>query len=317
MNINYKDFEKLDVGGDGYFSVGQNGVNQILLSQDKKVEFIFFDSHTLAFVRSALGYPAFYPVLPVKIEKPVKAVLMDLDGTSVRSEDFWIWIIEQVTAKLLNNSAFQLEESDLPFVSGHSVSEHLEYCTKKYCPDKALEEARKYYMEITRREMKNILEGRGKENAFVPVEGLKDFLYALKDRNIKIGLVTSGLYEKAWPEIVAAFRTLKMGDPAEFYDAIVSAGFPLQKGAPGTLGELQAKPHPWLYAETAKVGLGIDFSDRHSVVGMEDSGAGVCSVRLAGFSCLGMAGGNIKQSGLKSLCSDFCDNFDEMLRIID
>ena len=317
MNINYKDFEKLDVGGDGYFIVGQNGVNQILLSKDKKVEFIFFDSHTLAFVRSALGYPAFYPVLPVKIEKPVKAVLMDLDGTSVRSEDFWIWIIEQSTANLLDNPNFELEEADLPFVSGHSVSEHLEYCIKKYCPDKALEEAKTHYFRNTRREMKEILEGRGRENAFVPVEGLKDFLYALKDRKIKIGLVTSGLYEKAWPEIVAAFRTLNMGDPAEFYDAIVSAGFPLQKGAPGTLGELQAKPHPWLYAETAKVGLGIDFSDRHSVVGMEDSGAGVCSVRLAGFTCLGMAGGNIKQSGLESLCSDFCDNFDEMLEIID
>jgi len=166
MNINYEDFEKLGTGGNGFFAVGQNGVNQILLSKDKKVEFIFFESHTIAFVRSALGYPAFYPVLPVKIAKPIKAVLMDLDGTSVRSEDFWIWIIEQVTAKLLDNPAFQLEDSDLPFVSGHSVSEHLEYCTKKYCPDKALEEARKYYMEITRREMKNILDGKGKENAF-------------------------------------------------------------------------------------------------------------------------------------------------------
>ena len=317
MNINYEDFEKLGVGGDGFFSVGENGVNQILLSKDKKVEFIFFESHTIAFVRSALGYPAFYPVLPVKIEKPVKAVLMDLDGTSVRSEDFWIWIIEQSTANLLDNPNFQLEDADLPFVSGHSVSEHLEYCIQKYCPDKGLQEAKTHYFRNTRREMKEILEGRGRENAFVPVEGLKDFLYALKDRKIKIGLVTSGLYEKAWPEIVAAFRTLKMGDPAEFYDAIVSAGFPLQKGAPGTLGELQAKPHPWLYAETAKVGLGIDFSDRHSVIGMEDSGAGVCSVRLAGFSCLGMAGGNIIQSGLKSLCSDFCDNFDEMLEVID
>ncbi len=316
MNINYEDFEKLGVGSDGFFSVGKNGVNQILLSKDKKVEFIFFDSHTIAFVRSALGYPAFYPVLPVKIEKPVKAVLMDLDGTSVRSEDFWIWIIEQSTANLLDNPNFQLEDSDLPFVSGHSVSEHLEYCIQKYCPDKGLQEAKAHYFRNTRREMKEILEGCGRENAFVPVEGLKDFLYALKDRKIKIGLVTSGLYEKAWPEIVSAFRTLKMGDPADFYDAIISAGFLLQKGAPGTLGELQAKPHPWLYAETAKVGLGIDFSDRHSVIGMEDSGAGVCSVRLAGFSCLGMAGGNIKQSGLESLCSDFCDNFDEMLEII-
>jgi len=315
--MNYDDFIKLKVGGNGCFEIGQNGVQQILLSKDKKVEFIFLKKHTLAFIRSALGYPAIYPVLPVKIQKPVKAVLMDLDGTSVRSEDFWIWIIEQTTAKLLDNSTFQLEEKDIPFVSGHSVSEHLEYCIKKYCPDKSLEEARAHYMRNTRREMEKILCGRGRENAFVPVDGLKEFLYKLKEKNIKIGLVTSGLYEKAWPEIIAAFRTLNMGDPLDFYDSIVSAGFPLQKGAAGTLGELQAKPHPWLYAETAKIGLGIDFADRNAVVGIEDSGAGVCSIRLAGFSCIGMADGNIKAAGLKSLCSNFCDNFVEVMKIFD
>ena len=172
-------------------------------------------------------------------------------------------------------------------------------------------------MRNTRREMEKILCGRGRENAFVPVDGLKEFLYKLKEKNIKIGLVTSGLYEKAWPEIIAAFRTLNMGDPLDFYDSMVSAGFPLQKGAAGTLGELQAKPHPWLYAETAKIGLGIDFADRNAVVGIEDSGAGVCSIRLAGFSCIGMADGNIKAAGLKSLCSNFCDNFVEVMKIID
>ena len=51
-----------------------------------------------------MGYPAYYPVEPVKVEKPVKAVLMDLDGTSVRSESFWIWIIQLTTASLLGQS---------------------------------------------------------------------------------------------------------------------------------------------------------------------------------------------------------------------
>ena len=44
--------------------------------------------------------------------------------------------------------------------------------------------------------------------------GLKEFLLTLKERGIKIALVTSGLHEKAWPEIVAAFRALKPGRPA-------------------------------------------------------------------------------------------------------
>ena len=72
---------------------------------------------------------------------------MDLDGTSVRSEEFWIWIIEMTTASLLGNPDFKLEEADMPFVSGHSVSEHLQYCIDKYCPDKTIEEARNYYFD--------------------------------------------------------------------------------------------------------------------------------------------------------------------------
>jgi beta-phosphoglucomutase-like phosphatase (HAD superfamily) len=139
----------------------------------------------------------------------------------------------------------------------------------------------------------------------------------LKARKIKIGLVTSGLYEKAWPEILSAFRQLDLGDPKEFYDAIITAGSAIRKGEVGTLGELEAKPHPWLYAETARVGLGIDFSERSSVLGIEDSGAGVVSIRLAGFAVIGVADGNIEKSGTKGLCSSYCATFDEVLAVID
>jgi beta-phosphoglucomutase-like phosphatase (HAD superfamily) len=133
---------------------------------------------------------------------------------------------------------------------------------------------------------------------------------------VKIGLVTSGLYEKAWPEIVSAFRKLDLGDPKEFYDAIVTAGFPLRKGEVGTLGELSPKPHPWLYAETARVGLGVPFADRRHVVGIEDSSAGVCSIRLAGFTTVGVADGNIVQGGTRELCDYYCETFDQVLEAL-
>ncbi len=42
-------------------------------------------------------------------------------------------------ADILNFAGFELEQADLPFVSGHSVSEHLQYCVGKYCPDKTVE----------------------------------------------------------------------------------------------------------------------------------------------------------------------------------
>ncbi|HNT35903.1 MAG TPA: HAD family phosphatase, partial [bacterium] len=119
-----------------------------------------------------------------------------------------------------------------------------------------------------------------------------------------------------WPEILSAFRTLGMDDPKDFYDAIITAGFPLRKGEVGTLGELSPKPHPWLYAETCRVGLGIEFADRNSVVGIEDSGAGVCSIRLAGFPTVGFGGGNIIESGTRELCTHFCEDFAEVLEAI-
>lgn len=302
---------------DNFFSKGKDGVKAIYATGDRKIEFICFENKTLAYVLSSMGHPAYYPLKPVQIKKPIKAILMDLDGTSVRSESFWIWIIEKTISTLLNNPTFHLDKSDEPHVSGHSVSEHLSYCIDKYCPNKTLEEARNTYFTHTHFEMNEIMEGRGKRDAFTPSPGLKSFLLGLKERQIKIGLVTSGLYEKAWPEIVSAFNTLDIGDPKDFYDASITAGFPLRKGSSGTLGELSPKPHPWLYAETCTVGLNIAESDRHHVLGIEDSGAGVCSIRLAGYGVIGYDGGNIEQSGTKALCNYFTKSFDEILMIID
>ena len=304
-------------GGGGRFRVGENGVRAIFSTADEVVDFICYDGRTDAVVKSRMGYPATYPLEPARIDRPVRAVLMDLDGTSVRSENFWIWIIEQTTAQLLGDPGFKLEAEDGPFVSGHSVSEHLQHCIRKYCPDRTVEEARAIYFRTTRCEMQAIEEGRGRPDAFTPSPGLKEFLLALKERGIRVGVVSSGLYEKAWPELVSAFDALGIGEPTDFYDAIVTAGFPIRKGQAGTLGELEAKPHPWLYAEAARVGLGIDFADRHRVVGIEDSGAGVVAIRLAGFAVIGMAGGNIEQSGTRCLLHHYCAGFGEVLTIID
>ncbi len=307
---------RLESGGEGRFQAGRDGVTAILTPADRKVQFICYADKTLCYVKSAMGYPAIYPVEPVRIERPVKAVLMDLDGTSVRSEGFWVWVIEQTTARLLEDPDFRLADSDLPHVSGHSVSEHLQHCLAKYCPSANVEEARAAYFEIVHREMGAIAREEGRPGSFLPAPGLKGVLTTLKEHGVKIGLVTSGLYEKAWPEILAAFRAMQLGDPQEFYDAIITAGFPMRYGQPGTLGELAPKPHPWLYAEMARVGLGIDPSERHSVVGLEDSGAGVVAIRLAGFAAIGLAGGTIGQSGTRGLCAHYCQSLDEVTQLI-
>ncbi|MEG2356253.1 MAG: HAD family phosphatase, partial [Clostridia bacterium] len=129
-------------------------------------------------------------------------------------------------------------------------------------------------------------------------------------------LVTSGLYEKAMPEILSAFQQLGMGNPLDFYDSIITAGSALRKGQTGTMGELEPKPHPWLYAETARVGLGIAPQSRHRVIGIEDSSAGVLSIKLAGFSCAGIAGGNILASGVEALCDYQISDLLELLDVV-
>ncbi|MDD3402070.1 MAG: HAD family phosphatase [Hespellia sp.] len=308
-------FTREQVTLDGKFKTKSDGVQDIWRTGDKKVELISFAEHTLGYVHSSVGYPAYYPVHPVKKE-PVKAVLMDLDGTTVKSEEFWIWIIEKTVNSLLGTDKFAFTQRDIPFVSGHSVTEHLKYCIDHYCPEASIEDARNYYFYHTSREMKKIMDGEGRKDAFVPTAGVGEFLRELKAKKIKIGLVTSGLYEKAYPEIYSAFQSLNMGDPKEFYDCIITAGDALGKGKCGTLGELEAKPHPWLYAETATVGLGIPFEERAHVIGIEDSGAGVSAIRLAGYYTVGIDGGNIVKSGTLGMCNAYCKSFDDILKLI-
>ena len=299
-----------------FFETGKDGVKKILTPDDRKIDIIEFDDKKLCYVKSELGYPAIYPLRETTFEPKAEAILMDLDGTSVHSEEFWMWVIEKTTARLLGKTSFTKEDEDIPFISGHSVSEHLQYMIDKYAPGSSLMLARDYYFDIVNYEMNEILHGRGKQDAFTPAPNLKEFLTTVKSEGIKIGLVTSGLYEKAMPEILSAFKQLDMGDPVEFYDAIITAGQTFRKDQTGTLGELAPKPHPWLYAETARVGLGMPFERRHKVLGIEDSAAGVVSVKLAGFSCAGVAGGNIDAAGVGDLCDYRVDGLMDLLNII-
>lgn len=312
----HDDLVELDSGGNGLWRVGVDGVRKIVTPRDRKVEYIVFKDHTLAYVRSALGYPGIYPLRAATFKGPAEAVLMDLDGTSVQSEDFWIGIVELTIAKLTGDRDFKLTAVDRPFVSGHSVSEHLQYCLDKYCPDHNVETARLCYQQLARFELNEIREGKGQQPAFRPSPGLREFLLALKANQIKIALVTSGLFEKSWPEIAAAFRWMDMGDPCDFYDTIICAGQTVRKGEIGTLGELTPKPHPWLYAEAARIGLGIPLERNQRVIGIEDSGAGIAALRLAGFAAIGLTGGNIEDSGSRPFVYSYCRNLLEALPLL-
>lgn len=257
------------------------------------------------------GVSATYPFAMPKTEFPIQAVLMDLDGTTVISEEFWIYLIEK-TVKQLTSPDFCLCEEDTPFVSGFSTAEHLSYCLNKYKIEKTVNEALEVYHKTAKFELDEIMQGRGNADAFKPRAGLKEFLYALKNAGIKVGLATSGLDYKAIPEIVSAFRVLDMGDPLAFYDAIITGGRRKGEGEYGTIGELAVKPHPWIYSELA-TGLNVDIA--HTLV-VEDSSAGLLSGRLAGMNVIGFNDGNLIQSGLHEECIITVDTFDDILNFL-
>ena len=128
----------LEINKSDFYKVGEQGVRKILTPEDKKIDIIEFEDKTFCYVKSSLGYPAIYPMYETNFEPKAEAILMDLDGTSVHSESFWMWVIEQTTARLLGNSNFKREAEDEPFISGHSVSEHLQYMIDKYAKDASL-----------------------------------------------------------------------------------------------------------------------------------------------------------------------------------
>lgn len=276
------------------------------------IDFIQSNGNTLIGIHQN-GVDCYYPWVKPQNPVNVKYVLMDLDGTSVKSEEFWVYIIEKTTATLLDNPAFRLSEEDAPYVQGYTTDEHLSYCKKKYGFKQSLSEASGLYHSIAKAELMSAQRGDGKEDAFLPREGLKDFLMWLKAKGIKIGLVTSGLDYKAIPEIVAAFRLLDMGDPLAFYDAIITGGRRKEKGDYGTTGELCSKPHPWVYKEIA-AGLGVSSPEQAIVI--EDSSAGVIAGKLAGFPVIGFKDGNIFKAGLEEDCYKMVDTFEDIKGII-
>ncbi len=260
------------------------------------------------------GVSVDYRVDDVSYEGPLEAVLMDLDGTTVESEEFGVFIIEETMKRFLGNQKFSLDASDVPFVSGFTTVDHLNYCINKYCPGKDVNPCLEIYHDVAGTELQKIMNGGGKADGFQPAEGLKEFLLELKARNVKIGLATSGLDYKAIPEIVAVFRRLGMGNPLTFYDSIITGGRRKDVGEYGTLGEIVSKPHPWIYTELAYTGLKVQNPSR--VLGIEDSAAGAMALRFAGFPVIGLENGNITQSGLNDLCWKKVLRLEEILKLI-
>ena len=120
------------------------------------IEFLQVGGETYGRVTDGASH-ALYPLCPTVFEKPARAVMTDLDGTTLSSEMFWVYVIECTMRELLGDKKFGLEEADLPFVCGYTTAEHLRYCIGKYAPGKSLAEANAIYHRAARRELDAVL----------------------------------------------------------------------------------------------------------------------------------------------------------------
>ena len=86
--------------------------------------------------------------------------------------------------------------------------------------------------------------------------GIESVLIGGQTAPSETGARDLGLYEKAWPEIISAFRELELGHPAEFYDALSPPVFPWAKASsapsasfrPNRIPGCTPKPAAWAWA---------------------------------------------------------------------
>ncbi len=78
----------------------------------------------------------------------------------------------------------------------------------------------------------------------------------------------------------------------------------------------ERKPEEVDISNCTNIALGKTAYGGTSLYGSGDSSAGVVSIKLAGFSCVGISGGNIERAGVGDLCDYKVDNLMDIIDII-
>ena len=127
--------------------------------------------------------------------------------------------------------------------------------------------------------LESIRDGAVKEALIEPMPFLGEFLSICKRLGIKLGLVTSSVQKEAEIVMPIVFAGMGFDMPfKEFYDSIVTAS--------ENEMENYLKPHPMLY-DISLTMMGYQHqSQRNGSFGIEDSTAGLKSVRAAGISAV-------------------------------
>ena len=256
------------------------------------------DSGDVAIVDSR-GLVSRYCVPPPRpLVKPVRAVLLDLDGTSLLSEDFWAAVLAETLARC---GRTVINHVDQTLLRGGSTEEHLAQLMVRYGLRVDRDQVRTAYQEVVdeRFHEASIAE-------LADVMPIAEGFVALRDRLLALRLpmllVTNGGFAKTAKQLEILAHHLEESSPDRVATGVWCSPDPPGAGL-NSFGAGSAKPHPWPYFEAATRGAGLTEGELASVVGVDDSFAGVVSMRLAGVISYGLDSENVRALG----ASEFAD----------
>jgi beta-phosphoglucomutase len=182
----------------------------------------------------------------------LKAVLFDMDGVLVDSEEF----ICQAAVEMFREKGLIVQPEDfIPFV-GTGENQYIGGVAEKYNFPVDIEEVKKRTYEIY---------GRIVRNKLKPLSGVKEFIASCKKRNLKIAVATSA------DEVKMIINLMEIGLPVETFDVTVN-GLQIER----------KKPFPDIYLKAAEL-LGVPPGN---CLVVEDAPSGIKSAIAAGMKCL-------------------------------
>ena len=232
----------------------------------------------------------------------IKAIMMDMDGSSTDTEKLVLEAMRQMMADSLDQDGFAFVKEDFPNIIGDSTTNHVTYLINKYGLD--MDRRSEYingYYTYYHKTLEDIRDGKISDKLIEPMPHLGEFLLWARELGVKLGVVTSSIQWELDIIMPEVFKSLGWDpDYKAFYDAVISAD---------AVGEPFLKPHPNLYILMAEM---LDISSGEGIV-IEDSTAGIVAGRAAGFSVAAvphhhneghsfeMADLGIQQGGLKDV----------------
>lgn len=201
---------------------------------------------------------------PIKFPQNIEAVLFDLDGTVVDS--MWMW--PQIDKDFLEERGFSVPEGLKADLDGLSMREDAVYFRKRF------------HLSDSEDELINIWNDMALHHyeEDVPLQpGVREFIFFLKKKRIKTGVVTSN-------SRVLCEAALEANDVIDLFDTMVTSedvehGKPDPEGYLLAANRLGAEPHDCLVFEDLPAGLiaaeeagmsAIAFDDDYSKVYEDD-----------------------------------------------